>query len=381
MLGLPGAAAYRPGAWRLPKAWRIRAMLSPALKTGLWLTLVVLAWIPAGGIAAERFPSDDQFSANVRVAFQDAISLPAKSTVQVYCDGYRSALGAVVKPDGYIATKASELKGKIEVQLHDVSRKYAATVVATDKPTDLAILKIDAKSLPVIPWSDNTAPAVGTWLATPGLINTPIAIGVLSVAARKITAPSGALGIQLDSADDVARIAMVMEDTPAEKAGLKDGDVIRKINGKEIKGRQHAQETIRSYQPGDKVELVVERGGGEQTFQAVLGNLNILLAGERAEFQNSLGGPLSERRSGFPLAIQHDSVLRPTECGGPIVDLDGKAVGLNIARAGRVESYALPASVVRETVERLLQAPLAGSTADDMLVGKTNKAEGEKKVQ
>src|SRR5690606_17538087 len=57
-------------------------------------------------------------------------------------------------------------------------------------------------------------------------------------------------------------------------------------------------------------------------------------------------GPLSERRTGFPLALQHDTVLTPQECGGPLVDLDGRCVGINIARAGRVNSYALPASVV-----------------------------------
>ena len=82
-----------------------------------------------------------------------------------------------------------------------------------------------------------------------------------------------------------------------------------------------------------------------------------------AEFQNSLGGPLSERRAGFPLAIQHDSVLQPTDCGGPIVDLDGKAVGLNIARAGRVESYALPAAIVRESVDKLLETQLTSTPA------------------
>ena len=53
--------------------------------------------------------------------------------------------------------------------------------------------------------------------------------------------------------------------------------------------------------------------------------------------------------------IQHDSILAPAQCGGPICDLDGKVVGLNIARAGRVESFALPAAVVRESVKKLLE--------------------------
>ena len=51
---------------------------------------------------------------------------------------------------------------------------------------------------------------------------------------------------------------------------------------------------------------------------------------------------MSERRFGFPTAFQHDTVLRPADCGGPLVNLDGQVVGFNIARAGRTESYAIP---------------------------------------
>ena len=59
------------------------------------------------------------------------------------------------------------------------------------------------------------------------------------------------------------------------------------------------------------------------------------------------------RTGGFPTILQHDSVLRPTDCGGPLVDLDGRALGINIARAGRTESYAVPAEIVKPLVEKL----------------------------
>ena len=48
------------------------------------------------------------------------------------------------------------------------------------------------------------------------------------------------------------------------------------------------------------------------------------------------------------------------DCGGPLVDLDGAAVGLNIARAGRTESYALPADVVIAAVKTLRSAAVNG---------------------
>jgi serine protease Do len=50
-------------------------------------------------------------------------------------------------------------------------------------------------------------------------------------------------------------------------------------------------------------------------------------------------------------------VLRPWLCGGPLVNLDGKAIGLNIARAGRVTTYALPARLVKRILDNLKPKP------------------------
>jgi serine protease Do len=340
------------------------------------LALLLVALATCGVRSQDRLR--DNFTPRLLEAFREVITEPAKSTVQVYCDGFRACLGAVVRSDGYIVTKNSELKGKIQCQLNNESQKREAKVVAHDDATDLAILKIDAKGLPVVPWSTGDAPGVGSWLATTGLSQLPISIGVVSVAARKIPPPQAALGIQLDLAENMARIASVAPGMAAERAGLKGGDVIRKVGGEDIKGRQQLQQTIRARRPGEKVTLIIERDGRQQSFDVTLGSMSELVHDERSEFQNSLGGSLSERRTGFPLAIQHDSVLRPTECGGPIVDLDGKVVGLNIARAGRVESYALTAGIVRETVEKLLQTELTSTTADDKFFGQKSNSGHER---
>jgi len=297
-------------------------------------------------------------------AFRDVISEAGKSTVQIYCDGYRAALGTIVRSDGHIVTKASELKGKIECQLAGETQKREARIVARDPATDLAIIKIEAPNLPMTPWNSGEPPAVGSWLATPDLSRIPRSIGVVSVAARKLP-PNGALGIRLDQDDSAARIAAVVAGMAAEKAGLAAGDIIRKIDGEEIKGSPQLQQAIRAHHPGEKVTLVVERDGKSLTLEATLGSMSELMHDERSDFQNSLGGKLSERRTGFPLAIQHDSFLQPSDCGGPIVDIDGKVIGVNIARAGRVESYALPASVVRETIDKLLKTELTSAQAGD----------------
>ena len=68
---------------------------------------------------------------------------------------------------------------------------------------------------------------------------------------------------------------------------------------------------------------------------------------------------MSRRRAGFPQAIQHDTVLNPEMCGGAVVDLSGNAVGVNIARAGRVETYAVPADTVKLLIRELRGGPAA----------------------
>jgi serine protease Do len=342
-------------------------------------SLVILV---AGLVAVSQAAQDQrrQLPRPLLLVFRDVIKEPVKSTVQVYCDDSRAALGAVVRADGHIATKASELKegGKIECQLSQESQKRAAKIVARDAATDLAILKIDAKDLPVTPWSTGEAPSVGSWLATTGLSQDPLSFGVVSVAARKLS-PNGALGIGLENDERVARISEVKPGFAAELAGLKTGDIIRKLAGEEIKGSEQLRKAIRWHFPGEKVIIAYEREGMLRTAEATLGNLNdVLPRDERSDFQNTLGGTLSDRRSGFPMALQHDSVLRPVDCGGPIVDLDGKVVGLNIARAGRVESYALPSSLVRETVDRLLKTELISAPADEKAQGRKAGARQER---
>jgi serine protease Do len=51
--------------------------------------------------------------------------------------------------------------------------------------------------------------------------------------------------------------------------------------------------------------------------------------------------------------LQHDTDLFPHQCGGPLFDISGNAVGLNIARAARITSYAIPANAVLRVFEEL----------------------------
>ena len=79
----------------------------------------------------------------------------------------------------------------------------------------------------------------------------------------------------------------------------------------------------------------------------------------RGELQNNMGSQLSARRSGYPMILTHDSVVKPADCGGPLVDLDGNVIGINISRAGRTESWVIPTEVIRELLADLKSGKLA----------------------
>ncbi len=99
--------------------------------------------------------------------------------------------------------------------------------------------------------------------------------------------------------------------------------------------------------------LTVLREKEEVTAVVVLTDPQMLIYDRLREMQKKMGGDLSRRKTGFTEVLQHDTVLRPEDCGGVIVDLQGNAIGLNIARAGRTKSFAIPADQVIPMIEKL----------------------------
>lgn len=62
---------------------------------------------------------------------------------------------------------------------------------------------------------------------------------------------------------------------------------------------------------------------------------------------------VSRRRNGFPACLQHDADLEPEDCGGPLIDIDGTLIGINIARGSHSAALAIPAETVRQLVHEL----------------------------
>jgi S1-C subfamily serine protease len=68
-------------------------------------------------------------------------------------------------------------------------------------------------------------------------------------------------------------VTQVQANSPAAKAGLKDGDVIYQVDDQPIRSYMDLPAWIRQHRPGDKVQLKVHRASGDVTIDVTLGSL------------------------------------------------------------------------------------------------------------
>jgi serine protease Do len=334
-----------------------------------FVAIAAILWTAPLAPAQQRLPRSSgvptKTSPRFLELFRDVVAGASRATVRVWCDEKKVALGVVVAEDGWVLTKASELTGKLSCELHD-GREFTPRIVGVSEPYDLAMLKLDVKGLKPVEWHDSKKDAVGSWVAAPGMGASPVAVGVLSVSARKIGGRDlvrrrnngGFLGIGLAKAQvkDGVKIGLIIPEGAAEKAGFEEDDIIVAVGKNRITDPDSLFKALEKTKAGQKVTVRVKRGSEEVELKPTLGSRQPL---DRADFQNQLGSKLSDHRSGFPMVLQHDAVLQPADCGGPLVDLDGKVIGLNIARAGRTETLAIPAEVVKTLLDDLKSGKLA----------------------
>lgn len=303
---------------------------------------------------SERFPfrvSSRRDSGQMIALVKPLCAEAGRSTVQIYSDNKPVALGLIVHSAGLIVTKRSELSGDpIRVRLPD-DRMVNARVAAVRREDDLALLKADATDL-VAAKLDASEPGVGHFLVTVGRNGRPIHLGAVSVGSRPIAA-TGRLGIQLENnAEGLATVNLVLPDSGASAAGIQLGDRIVAIDGKPSGGSAEVVAFLRNFFPGESIRLTIARNGNTVEINAQMREFSVMLESEN---DARLNGPRNSRLSGFDAVLQHDTVLEPDQCGGPLVDSQGRIVGLNIARAGRVVSFALPNRIVQPLVEAMIQ--------------------------
>ena len=331
-------------------------------QAGRWLPVALaLGWLAVTGLAQEPKPtltlSHNYLTSGEATlrAFASVSKATRHSIVKLNVDGETVTLGTVVATNGLVLTKASELRpGKLTCWLA-TEKEVDAELLAMDDEEDLALVRVHAEGLKPIQWAASEV-FIGQWAITPGLAETPHAVGIISALPRRIRPQRAFVGVQFDFSTATPRIQEVIPGLGAEQAGLKAGDVILAVNDLVMTNREQIVQLLRDFRAGQTVKLGVQRG--EEHLEA---KVQMMTPGSE-DLRNRLypsrnasrmQGDVSQRAEGFEQAIEHDTVLPPWLCGGPLVNLDGKTIGLNIARAGRVTTYALPPTLVRRALDRL----------------------------
>lgn len=114
-----------------------------------------------------------------------------------------SGSGVIIRSDGYIVTNNHVVDGatKVEVTLNN-NKTYPATVVGTDPATDVAILKIDATGLPVVPFGDSDKLRLGQWviaIGSPYDLRSTITAGIVSAKGRQMQHGPGESQFKIES--------------------------------------------------------------------------------------------------------------------------------------------------------------------------------------
>jgi Do/DeqQ family serine protease len=305
--------------------------------------------------AAEQFPFiDDPF---FRDFFGDRFRNSQPRNQERLQRGLGS--GVIVSADGYIVTNHHVIDGaeEIKVELND-NRSFAAKVIGSDPPSDLAVLKIEAKGLPVLSLGDSDRVRVGDIVLAVGNplgVGQTVTMGIISAKGRQtglsdgsfedflqtdapinqgnsggalvntkgeliginsqILSPSGGnigLGFavpanmaknavdQLIKSGKVRRgmigvtiqpvtsdlasslglsdargalVSSVQAGSPAERAGIRRGDVIVALNGSPISDSNSLRNQVARTQPGTDVTLTISRDNREQQVRITLGEL------------------------------------------------------------------------------------------------------------
>ncbi len=278
----------------------------------------------------------------------------------VISDGRKEAgYGVVVSADGHILAKASEV---LEVKSLNVTvdrTKYdKASILMIDPTWDVALLKVDASGLTPVEFAPTSDVPQGTWVVANGATSRTtrrLLAGIVSAKIREIPAAGGAvLGVILNPKAKDLEVAEVNEKSGAKEAGLQKGDVILAIDGEKMKDIEAVGEALKEKKAGTVVKLTYRRDKEKVTIDVRLSVRGEMYA-EQVSRNDQMSGDFSPRRSGFPRVMQHDILGSRTVQGGPLLDLDGRCLGMNIARANRAESFAIPVEDLRELAGRLMK--------------------------
>lgn len=274
----------------------------------------------------------------------------------------QTVLGTIITPKGAIDQKKSKVSlliskssmiGDDPVVALGEGKLISAKILKRDPDQDLVLLQVN-HSFKNGADLFSSGPE-GTDYASPGSFifsAGPVSSGALSVVGtrpfslRRTNTSRVIFGASLEKIND--KIFFKSTSGPAVMAGLKPGDQLISIDGYAISDPSEFAHVLNSREPEDTVTIISLRDNLEHTQQVTLWPMR---GNEGNRLSERFAGGKSQRRDGFTNVFAHDTSLKPSECGGPVFDLDGNFLGINIARYSRTSSLALTASEIRKFVE------------------------------
>ncbi|GGH07552.1 trypsin-like peptidase domain-containing protein [Pedobacter zeae] len=265
----------------------------------------------------------------------------------------------------YIVSKNSLLPGSVIAMIVD-GKTQPLKVIYRDQEKDLLLLEMDKVTKVGIDLSTRSKDTLafgdlGKVLISPHPRNE----GKISVLGTlRFNLPglysTGYLGSRIEMENGRNVVKLVQEKSPASNFGLKIGDEVLSINGIAVSSPEQFIKEIQKTKPNDVINLITKRDGTENKIAIKLTRRPNSTSTHAAE---RFTDGKSDRRDGFKHAFVHDGKLKPAECGGPLFDLQGNFVGINMARYSRTSSIAITAAEVRSFVLEALDASQKISTS------------------
>ena len=143
-----------------------------------------------------------------------------------------SGSGVVISSDGYIATNNHVIENASNIEVIFTNRRtYTAKLIGSDPSTDLALIKVDAKDLPMVTLGNSDDLEVGAWVLAVGYpfsLNTTVTAGIVSAKSRSIGIINNSLA---DSPQSSTAIESFIQTDAAINPGNSGGALVD-LNGR-----------------------------------------------------------------------------------------------------------------------------------------------------
>lgn len=284
-----------------------------------------------------------------------AVNFNAKEVVYPIYSGQKRVSYGISLGNEKLLTKASEVEQKRV--LYTASREQVAltaNIVAVYAEHDLAVLQVSGLKAPSVKWADASNLSEGAFLSVIRPDGEAQAMGVLSVRERSLKSiDQGFLGIEMDTlqTETGVRVNNVVGSSAAADVGIRKDDIIVKIAGQDVKGFYELSTKLRRLKNGEQPEIELMRKGKLIKVKPTLRGREIREGiSRRLEQMDQMSGGQSRIRGDFGNVIQSDMELEVEDAGLPVVDLEGRIIGMVIARAGRISTLILPGDDIEKAL-------------------------------